>query len=168
MHDKKEETLEQLPYIKLNGRAMNPVRSHDTDGGLDLASTHDVHLTPGQRAIVGTGLAFEIPAGYAGFVHTRSGIAKRHGIGIVNGPGLVDAGYRGEVMVNLINLDPYDAVFLPAGTRIAQFVVQRVELPAPVEVQFLTPSPRGTGGHGSTGIIELPGQLSIDDVEGAP
>lgn len=159
--------MEQLPYIKLWNRAQKPIRAHGSDAGIDLASISDVHLRPGQRDLVGTGLAFEIPDGYAGFLHPRSGLATRNGVSIVNAPGTIDAGYRGEVKVNLINLDPDKAVFLPAGTRIAQLVVQRVELPVPVEVEFLHDSARGSGGHGSTGIVELPGQLSIEDVEGA-
>ena len=108
-------------------------------------------LAPGERALVPTGIALALPEGYVGLVHPRSGLAARHGVSIVNTPGTVDAGYRGEVKVLLVNLDPREPVELRRGERIAQLVVQRVERAAFVEVDALPDSARGTGGYGSTG-----------------
>lgn len=121
------------------------------DAGADLYCTSDVVLAPGERALVGTGVAIALPAGYAGFVHPRSGLAARAGLSIVNAPGTVDAGYRGEIKVCLINHDPREEVRLRRGDRIAQLVVQRVEHVRFVEVSELPASERGAGGHGSTG-----------------
>ncbi len=111
----------------------------------------DVTLKPGERALVGTGIAIALQDGYAAFVHPRSGLAAKHGVSIVNAPGTVDAGYRGEIKVCLINLDPAAEVTLKRGDRIAQLVIQRVEKARFVEVETLPGSARGTGGHGSTG-----------------
>jgi dUTP pyrophosphatase len=121
------------------------------DAGADLHCTTDVVLAPGERAVVGTGVAIALPPGYAGFVHPRSGLAARAGLSIVNAPGTVDAGYRGEILVCLINLDPRDELHLRRGDRIAQLVVQKVEHARFVEVAELPASERGAGGHGSTG-----------------
>jgi dUTP pyrophosphatase len=121
------------------------------DAGADLHCTTDVVLAPGERAVVGTGVAIALPPGYAGFVHPRSGLAARTGLSIVNAPGTVDAGYRGEILVCLINLDPRDELRLRRGDRIAQLVVQKVEHARFVEVAELPSSERGPGGHGSTG-----------------
>jgi dUTP pyrophosphatase len=122
------------------------------DAGLDLHAAKTVTLAPGERVLIPTGLAIAIPPGYAGFVLPRSGLALRHGVGKVNAPGLIDAGYRGEVMVLAINHDRSAPVTLERGERIAQLVVQRVEHAELVEVDELPASERGTGGFGSTGV----------------
>jgi dUTP pyrophosphatase len=121
------------------------------DAGADLHAARDLVLEPGERALVGTGVAIALPFGYAGFVHPRSGLAARAGLSIVNAPGTVDAGYRGEILVCLVNLDPRDPIRISRGDRIAQLVVQRVELVRFVEVDELPVSDRGSGGYGSTG-----------------
>jgi dUTP pyrophosphatase len=121
------------------------------DAGVDLRCTADLNLPPGERAVVGTGVAIALPMGYAGFVHPRSGLAARTGLSIVNAPGTVDAGYRGEILVCVINHDPREELRLRRGDRIAQLVVQKVEHVRFVEVAELPGSERGTGGHGSTG-----------------
>ncbi len=128
-----------------------PAYAREGDAGLDLHAAHDVTLAPGARALVGTGLAVALPPGCAGLVLPRSGLALRHGVSIVNAPGLVDAGYRGELQVLLINHDTATPVAFRRGDRIAQLVVQRVERVAPVEVEELPASERGDGGFGSTG-----------------
>ena len=128
-----------------------PAYARPGDAGADLVTTADLVLAPGERALVGTGVAIALPAGYAGFVHPRSGLAARTGLSIVNAPGTVDAGYRGEIRVCLVNLDPHEAIALRKGDRIAQLIVQRVEYARFVEVAHLPESVRGTGGHGSTG-----------------
>jgi dUTP pyrophosphatase len=127
------------------------VYAHPGDAGADLTTTVDVALAPGERAVVPTGLALALPDGYAAFVHPRSGLAARLGVGIVNTPGTVDAGYRGEVKVVLVNLDPRATVELTAGDRIAQLVIQRVERALFSEVADLPGSVRDAGGFGSTG-----------------
>lgn len=121
------------------------------DAGADLALTEDVELAPFERALVGTGVAVAIPEGYAGFVHPRSGLAARHGLSLVNAPGTIDAGYRGEIRVNLVNLDPRTPLTLRRGERVAQLVVQPVVRARFVPVEELPASARGEGGHGSTG-----------------
>jgi dUTP pyrophosphatase len=128
-----------------------PAYARHGDAGVDLHTTADVTLAPGERALVGTGVAIALPLGYAGFVHPRSGLAARSGLSIVNAPGTVDSGYRGEIRVCLINLDPRTELVLHRGDRIAQLVVQRVEVARFVEVDVLPESERGIGGHGSTG-----------------
>jgi dUTP pyrophosphatase len=128
-----------------------PARAHPGDAGSDLFAAADVELRPGQRAIVGTGVCIALPAGYAAFVHPRSGLALRHGVTIVNAPGTVDAGYRGEIKVILLNTDAERPVTFRRGDRIAQLVIQRVESPVFREVATLPGSQRGEGGHGSTG-----------------
>jgi dUTP pyrophosphatase len=128
-----------------------PVRAHPGDAGADLVAASDVELAPGQRAVVPTGLAIALPDGYAAFVHPRSGLAARHGVTIVNAPGTVDAGYRGEIRVTLINTDADKPVRFQRGDRIAQLVVQRVERAVFHEVEILPGSARGDGGFGSTG-----------------
>jgi dUTP pyrophosphatase len=136
---------------RLDPRVPLPARAHQGDAGLDLHAAEDVILKPGERASVGTGIAVAIPDGYAGFVVPRSGLAARYGIGVVNAPGLIDSGYRGEVRVLLINLDTSEPFELVRGERIAQLVVQRVEDATLREVGELPPSARGEGGFGSTG-----------------
>jgi dUTP pyrophosphatase len=128
-----------------------PAYAHPGDAGADLMTAVDVTLQPGQRALVPTGVAVALPDGLAGFVHPRSGLAERYGLSIVNAPGTVDSGYRGEIKVMLVNLDPHEPVTLARGDRIAQLVVQRVETAAFVEVDRLPDSERGSGGYGSTG-----------------
>ncbi|STZ73661.1 deoxyuridine 5'-triphosphate nucleotidohydrolase [Mycolicibacterium fortuitum] len=133
-----------------------PSRAHDGDAGVDLYSARDVELAPGQRELVPTGVAVAIPHGMVGLIHPRSGLAARVGLSIVNSPGTVDAGYRGEIKVSLINLDPDTPVVIKRGDRIAQLLVQRVELPELVEVTSfdeagLADTSRGDGGHGSSG-----------------
>ena len=133
-----------------------PSRAHDGDAGVDLYSAVDVELAPGQRQLVPTGIAVAIPYGMVGLVHPRSGLAARVGLSIVNAPGTIDAGYRGEIKVALINLDPAEPIAIRRGDRIAQLLVQRVELPELVEVASfdeagLGDTTRGEGGHGSSG-----------------
>jgi dUTP pyrophosphatase len=128
-----------------------PSYAHPGDAGADLVTAVDVELAPGQRALVPTGIALVLPEGYAGFVHPRSGLAARHGVTLVNAPGTIDAGYRGQVYVNLVNLDREHPVRLSRGDRVAQLVVQRVERAAFRPAATLPESVRGTGGHGSTG-----------------
>jgi dUTP pyrophosphatase len=140
-----------LRVARLDERARLPTRAHDGDAGLDLYALEGAVLAPGERASVPTGIAVEIPPGQAGLVLPRSGLAARHGISVVNAPGLVDSGYRGEVRVLLLNTDREQPFELAAGDRIAQLVLVRVELPTPVEVQSLTDSVRGAGGFGSSG-----------------
>lgn len=132
-----------------------PRRAHPTDAGIDLYSAQTLTLAPGERALVGTGLAVALPVGTVGLVHPRSGLAARLGLSIVNAPGTVDADYRGEIKVCLINLDPGTPVEITRGDRIAQLLVQQVSLCAVEEVTDLADlgeTVRGTGGHGSTGV----------------
>jgi dUTP pyrophosphatase len=140
-----------LRVAKLKDNAVIPTRAHPGDAGLDLYSTETAHLGPGERWSVGTGIALEIPEGHAGLVLPRSGLAREHGIALVNAPGLIDAGYRGEVRVLLLNTDPAETVRIEAGARIAQLVVTPVAIAAPVEVTELSDSARGEGGFGSSG-----------------
>jgi dUTP pyrophosphatase len=128
-----------------------PARSHPGDAGVDLMAAADVDLAPGARAVVPTGVAIALPDGYAAFVHPRSGLAARHGVTLVNAPGTVDAGYRGEIRVTLLNTDPATAVSFQRGDRIAQLVIQRVAAPVFHEVDSLPGSARGENGFGSTG-----------------
>jgi dUTP pyrophosphatase len=136
---------------RLDASAPLPAYARDGDAGLDLHAAHDVTLEPGGRALVGTGLAIALPEGFAGFVVPRSGLALKHGVSILNTPGLIDAGYRGELKVLLVNHDPTAAVTLRRGERIAQLVIQPVERAELVLVDELPPSERGAGGFGSTG-----------------
>jgi dUTP pyrophosphatase len=135
----------------LDPAAVVPAYALFGDAGADLVTTTDVILQPGERAVVGTGLAIAIPDGYAGFVHPRSGLAARVGLGMVNAPGTIDAGYRGEIKVILVNHDPLIPIELKRGDRIAQLVIQRVEHAHFEVVETLGDSARGTGGWGSTG-----------------
>lgn len=137
---------------RLTETAVLPQRAHHDDAGVDLSADESVVLKPGQRALVGTGIAIALPVGTVGLVHPRSGLAFRSGLSIVNAPGTVDAGYRGELKVCLINLDPTEPIEINQGDRIAQLVVQKVELSDFVEVSELNETERGTGGHGSTGV----------------
>ena len=128
-----------------------PAYAHPGDAGADLVAVSDLTLKPGERGLVGTGIAIALQDGYAAFVHPRSGLAANHGVSLVNAPGTVDAGYRGEIKVCLINLDPHAEVTLRRGDRIAQLVIQQVEKARFVEVTTLPGSARGDGGYGSTG-----------------
>lgn len=128
-----------------------PAYARPGDAGADLVTTEDVVLPPGERVVVGTGVAIALPPGYAGFVHPRSGLAARAGLSVVNTPGTIDSGYRGEIRVCLVNHDPRAPITLKRGDRIAQLVVQRVETAEFVEVDALEESERGAGGYGSTG-----------------
>ena len=141
----------KLPVVRLDERARLPERAHEHDAGLDLHALEPVRLGPGERASVPTGLAVEIPPGHAGLVLPRSGLAHRHGISVVNAPGLIDAGYRGEVRVLLLNTDPAETFEAPAGSRIAQLVIVAVAPAEPVEAAELSDSVRGAGGFGSSG-----------------
>ncbi|GAA0541071.1 deoxyuridine 5'-triphosphate nucleotidohydrolase [Saccharopolyspora subtropica] len=132
-----------------------PEYARPGDAGADLVTTRDLVLQPGERAVVGTGIAVALPEGYAGFVHPRSGLAARAGLGVVNAPGTVDSGYRGEIKVCLINHDRTQPLSLRRGDRIAQLVVQKVEHAVFHEVAELPESQRGTGGYGSTGGHEM-------------
>ncbi|MDE3024204.1 MAG: dUTP diphosphatase [Acidobacteriota bacterium] len=140
----------EVAFRRLREDAVVPTRAYDGDAGLDLASCERVELRPGERATVGTGLAVAVPDGYAGFVQPRSGLAARHGITIVNAPGLVDSGYRGEVRVVLHNTDAREAFVVEPGMRIAQLVVVPVAPVDPVEVEELPASERGVRGFGSS------------------
>ena len=136
-----------------------PCYAHPGDAGADLHAREDVLLAPGQRALVPTGVAIALPAGYAAFVLPRSGLAARHGITIVNAPGTVDAGYRGEILVTLLNTDTREAFAVTRGDRIAQLVVQRVSEAHFVEVVSLPGSQRGDNGHGASGGFGPPPSL---------
>jgi dUTP pyrophosphatase len=140
-----------LQVAKLKDEARVPVRAHEGDAGLDLYACEAAHLGPGERWSVGTGVAVEIPEGHAGLVLPRSGLARDHGIALVNSPGLIDAGYRGEVRVLLLNTDPAETFRIEPGERIAQLVIAPIALADPVEVESLSDSARGDGGFGSSG-----------------
>ncbi|TKG69618.1 dUTP diphosphatase [Prauserella endophytica] len=141
----------QVLLSRLDPGVPPPAYAKPGDAGADLVTTSDVVLQPGERAVVGTGVAIALPPGYAGFVHPRSGLAARVGLSIVNTPGTIDSGYRGEIKVCLVNHDPKEPVELSRGDRIAQLVVQRVEHVEFVEVAELEVTERGAGGYGSTG-----------------
>jgi dUTP pyrophosphatase len=136
---------------RLDPRLPLPAYAHDGDAGADLCTAVDAELAPGERAVLPTGLAIALPEGYAAFVHPRSGLAARCGLALVNAPGTVDAGYRGEIALIVVNLDPRAAVRLRRGDRVAQLVIQRVERAAFTEVPALPRSARAAGGFGSTG-----------------
>jgi dUTP pyrophosphatase len=141
----------RLGVRRLHPDARLPLRAHDDDAGHDLHAAEAVTIGPGERAVVATGIAIELPEGHAGFVVPRSGLAARHGIAIVNAPGLIDAGYRGEVKVLLLNTDRSEPFAIAPGDRIAQLVVAPVAAPDVVEVDELGATARGAGGFGSTG-----------------
>ncbi len=141
----------KLPVQRLDPRAVLPSRAHDGDAGLDLCALEAAELEPGARASVRTGLAIELPPGHAGLVMPRSGLAARHGIALVNAPGLIDEGYRGEIQVLLLNTDRETACSISAGDRIAQLVIVPVAILEAVEVPELGTAERGAGGFGSSG-----------------
>lgn len=134
-----------------------PSYAHPGDAGLDLYAAEQVRLAPGHRALIGTGIALEIPLGYVGSVHPRSGLAARHGITVLNAPGTVDSGYRGEVKVNLINLDPCEPFLIRRGDRMAQLLLLPVATARLVEVDVLSDTTRGDTGHGDSGGFGSPG-----------
>jgi dUTP pyrophosphatase len=140
-----------LRVRRVDPRAVLPTRAYSGDAGLDLYALDEAELGPGERASVRTGIALEIPEGQAGLVLPRSGLARRHGISVVNAPGLIDAGYRGEVEVLLLNTDRSEPFSITAGDRIAQLVIVSVHAPEVLEVQELALSERGSGGFGSSG-----------------
>ena len=142
----------RIPVKRLDPSLPLPRYARPSDAGLDLHATAPVEIAPGARVLVATGLALAIPPGFAGLVLPRSGLALRHGVTVLNAPGLIDAGYRGEVKVLLVNHDPSVTVTLARGERIAQLVVQPVETAELIEVEALPESERGAGGFGSTGV----------------
>jgi dUTP pyrophosphatase len=142
----------ELPIQKLRDDAVVPTRAYSGDAGLDLTACERVELGPGERSLVGTGLAIAIPAGYAGYVQPRSGLAAKHGITIVNTPGLVDSGYRGELKVILLNTDANEPFVIEPGMRIAQLVVLPIPEVVPVEMDELPSSERGERGFGSSAV----------------
>jgi dUTP pyrophosphatase len=143
-------TAIEVLLLQLDPGLEPPSYAHTDDAGADLRSRESFELQPGERRLVGTGVAIALPVGYAGFVHPRSGLAARHGISIVNAPGTIDAGYRGEIKVCLINTDRSHSVSIARGDRIAQLVIQAVGMAAFVPVTDLPRSARGIGGYGST------------------
>ncbi len=140
----------EVAVRRLRDDAVLPAQAYDGDAGLDLAACDGVTLGPGERAVVGTGIAVEIPDGYAGFVQPRSGLASRHGIGVVNSPGLIDPGYRGEIRIVLLNTDLHNHFTVEPGMRIAQLVVAPVASVRLVEVEELAATERGSRGFGSS------------------
>lgn len=141
----------ELRFARLSDDAILPTRAHPGDAGLDLYASESAHIGPGERWQVGTGVAVQIPDGHAGLVLPRSGLAREHGITLVNSPGLIDSGYRGELRVLLLNTDPAEVFRIKPGDRIAQLVLSPVALPEAVETDALTATERGSGGFGSSG-----------------
>ncbi len=150
-----------VPVSLMSSAGPVPQYALPGDAGADLTRAEDVELAPLQRALVGTGVAVAIPEGYAGFVHPRSGLAHRLGLSLVNAPGTIDSGYRGEIKVNLVNLDPATSLTLRRGDRVAQLVVQPVVRARFVPVDRLPDSARGADGHGSTGVAN-----TVDEEQG--
>ena len=143
--------MTELAFQRLDPNAVLPERAHPGDAGFDLRSIEDVEVGPGERAMVRTGLGVAIPNGHAGLVLPRSGLASKHGLTLANAPGLIDSGYRGEVICSVVNLDPHESVKIARGDRMAQLVVVEVPELRPRWVDDLPPSSRGEGGFGSTG-----------------
>jgi dUTP pyrophosphatase len=159
----------EISIRRLDPELPMPSYAHPGDAGADLRSAVDVTLAPGERALVPTGLAMALPEGYVALVHPRSGLAARHGISIVNAPGTIDAGYRGEVQVCLVNTDRDEAFEVRRGDRIAQLVIQRFETATFVETGDLPDSARGAGGYGSTGGFARAAEVGAGEVRaGAP
>lgn len=146
----------QISVQRLDPELPLPAYAHQGDAGADLCAAAEVTLAPGERALVPTGIALALPEGHVALVHPRSGLAARHGISIVNAPGTIDAGYRGEVQVCLVNTDAHEPFTVRRGDRIAQLVVQRFETATFVEAVDLPDSARGAGGYGSTGGFSRP------------
>ena len=143
--------MTELSFRRLDPDAILPERAHPGDAGFDLRSIEDIEVGPGERVMVRTGLAVAIPDGHAGLVLPRSGLASKHGLTLANAPGLIDSGYRGEVICSVVNLDPHESVKIARGDRIAQLVVLEVPELRPRWVDELPPSSRGERGFGSTG-----------------
>ena len=141
----------RVPVRRLRPDAPLPAYARPGDAGADLASVVEVTLAPGERGLIATGVAIAVPAGWVGLVHPRSGLAARHGITVVNAPGTIDSGYRGEILVNLVNLDPSESFTIRPGDRIAQLLLQQVAEATFDEVDSLPETTRGETGHGSTG-----------------
>lgn len=141
----------QLSILKLKDEAVLPSRAHEGDAGLDLYACEAAHIGPGERWGIGTGVGVEIPVGHAGLVLPRSGLARDHGIALVNAPGLIDSGYRGELRVLLLNTDPAETFRVEPGDRIAQLLITPIATPDPIEAPALSESSRGEGGFGSSG-----------------
>jgi len=141
----------ELAFQRLDPDAALPERAHPGDAGFDLRSIEDVEVGPGERAMIGTGVAVAIPDGHAGLVLPRSGLASKHGLTLANAPGLIDSGYRGELICSVVNLDPHEGVKIARGDRIAQLLVVEVSERRPGWVDELPPSSRGESGFGSTG-----------------
>lgn len=152
-----------VPISRLDPGIPLPAYAHPGDAGADLFATIDASIAPGERRLVPTGISIALPDGYAAFVHPRSGLAARHGLSVVNTPGTIDSGYRGEIKVLLINHDLHEAIDLHRGDRIAQLVIQQVEYALFAEVDTLPDSVRGDGGYGSTG-----GHRSLHDAASLP
>ncbi len=146
----------RIPIRRIDPDLPLPAYAHPGDAGADLYAAQDVELAPSQRSLVRTGVAVAIPTGYVGLVHPRSGLAARHGVTVLNAPGTVDAGYRGEIMVNLLNLDPTESFTVRRGDRIAQLVVQEVQTADFAVVDSLEDTPRGDTGHGASGGFGIP------------
>ena len=157
----------EVSVTRLDPDVPLPAYAHPGDAGCDLVTTVDAELAPGERAVLPTGIALALPEGYAAFVHPRSGLAAHHGVGIVNSPGTVDAGYRGEIKVILVNHDLTQPVRLRRLDRIAQLVVQKVEQVRWAEAVALPDSVRGEGGHGSTGGHSAGDTLATAQTEGS-
>jgi dUTP pyrophosphatase len=161
--------LRPLPVLlrRLNPDVPVPSYAHPGDAGADLVTTVAAELGPGERAVLPTGIAIALPDGYAAFVHARSGLAARCGVALVNAPGTIDAGYRGEIKVIVVNLDPREPVRFAAGDRICQLVIQRVEKATFHEVETLPGSDRADAGHGSTGgytdVRTMPGETPLGE-----
>lgn len=148
----RETHMDTIKFKRLDPHAEIPTRAHPTDAGLDLRCTESIVLGPGERKTVGTGLAVAIPEGHAGFLQPRSGLASKYGITIVNTPGLIDSHYRGELKVILLNTDQNTTFSTPRGSRIAQLVILKVDMPTPIEVDALDETDRGADGYGSSGV----------------
>lgn len=144
--------LTHIKIMKIDKDLETPTRAYEDDAGLDLLSAITVVIKPGHRVLIPSGVAVEIPVGYAGFVQPRSGLAIDHGIGLVNSPGLIDSSYRGEIKVIMINMDPRESFRIKRGDKIAQLVIKKIETPKVLVVDSLNKSDRGTNGFGSSGI----------------
>ena len=164
-----ETTSMDVLITLLDTAASIPAYANPGDAGADLTSVVDLTIAPGQRVKVPTGLAIALPDGFAAFVHPRSGLAAKHGVTIVNAPGTIDAGYRGEIQVLLINTDPHEPMHIARGDRIAQLVIQRVEKARFIQAEHLPGSHRGAGGFGSTGVRALDaGPVQADPAQAGP
>ncbi|HKC26400.1 MAG TPA: dUTP diphosphatase [Jatrophihabitans sp.] len=156
----------EVQVQRLDADVPLPAYALPGDAGADIVTAADITLAPGERAVLPTGIAIAVPDGYAAFVHPRSGLAARAGLGLVNAPGTIDSGYRGEIKVIVINHDSAQPLHLARGERVAQLVIQRVERVRFVQVDQLPTSVRGAGGHGSTGGAAVLSGRPLQDLEG--